>query len=83
MANGVPIVARNWGPIADVVPNGRAGILIDEANPKRWAETIQRLIDPVLRQRMDTEGRRWVLEQFSAEKVGVELRKMFDAVAQA
>jgi glycosyltransferase involved in cell wall biosynthesis len=64
------------------VPNGCVGILIDEANSKRWAETIERLIDPVLRQRMDIEGRRWVLEQFSVEKGGVELRKMFDAVTQ-
>lgn len=83
MANGVPIVALNWGPIGDVVPNGRAGILIDEADPKRLAEAIQRLMDPALRQRMGMEGKRWVLEQFSAERVGVELRKMFDAVAQA
>lgn len=84
MANGLPIVALNWGPIGDVVPNGRAGILIDEADPERLAAAIQRFMDdPALRKRMGTEGKRWVLERFSAEKVGEELRKMFDAVAQA
>jgi hypothetical protein len=32
---------------------------------------------------MGTEGKRWLLEQFSAEKVGVELRKMFEDLAKA
>ena len=78
MANGLPVVALNWGPIRDVVPHGRAGILVDNPQPKVVADGIRQLMDVEVRRRMGAEGRRWVLDRFSASRVGVELRRMLE-----
>lgn len=82
MANGLPVVALNWGPIGDVVPHGRAGILIDEPDPKILAEAIESLEDPALRHRMGGEGKRWVLNKFSAKKVGNDLKAVFEELVK-
>lgn len=83
MANGLPIVALNWGPVRDVVPNERTGILINKDEPEQLVSAIERLRDRALRKQMGEEGKRWVLEQFSTEKIGKDLRKVFDSVLSA
>ena len=78
MANGLPVVALAWGPIADVVANGRCGFLVDERKTDLLADAIVRLMDPVLRHEMSIEAKKWVLENFAAEKVGGSLKEMFE-----
>lgn len=80
MANGLPVVALNYGPIADVVPDGRVGLLVKIASPELIAEAIKSLMDIHRRQDMSREGQRWVLEQFSSEKVGIMLRQSFEGM---
>ena len=70
MAHAVPVVALGWGPIRDVVPDGKAGILVEEASPDRVAGAIRRLLDADYRKVLGEGGRRWVLQEFSAEAVG-------------
>jgi len=80
MANGIPVVALDWGPVADVVVNGRCGILIRDKDTKLLAGAIERMMDPVLRQRMSKEARSWVIEKFVAQKIGASIRAMFEDV---
>ncbi|QYJ74043.1 glycosyltransferase family 4 protein [Shewanella sp. FJAT-52076] len=44
MAFGLPVVACDWGPIADVVPT-EGGVLVPDGNVEATANAIQRLID--------------------------------------
>lgn len=81
MANGVPIVAAEWGAIPDVVPGERCGVLVREPTPGALAEAILRLNDPQLRSRMGLEGKRWVLEKFAPQEIGKEIRAMLEAVS--
>ena len=80
MANGLPVVALDWGPISDVVANGRCGILIRDKNPKNLAEAIKRMTDPDFRRQMGKEAKRWVLEQFGSKTTGASIRTMFECV---
>lgn len=59
MAAGLPIVASSAGAVPEVVPDGRAGFLVDPRNPRALAEALLRLIgDDRLRARMGAAGRR-------------------------
>lgn len=81
MANGLPVVALDWGPISDVVSNGRAGILIRDKDPRQLSDAIVRMMDSDFRQWMGDAAKQWVLEQFSAGEVGKLLQVMFENVA--
>lgn len=78
MANGLPVVALRWGPIEDVVPDGKAGFLIDKEDSLDLAERILQLQDNNLRKQMGEYGRTWVLQQFSAEVVGKRLAEAIE-----
>lgn len=80
MANGLPVVAAHWGPIPDVVPHGRCGLLVREQSPKALAAAILKLRDPELRERMGMEAKQWVLKRFSAAVVGKEIARMMQEV---
>ena len=80
MAHGLPVVALNYGPIADVVPDGRAGILAKEANPRSIANAIKTMMNKNIREEMSMAGQQWVLSEFSAEKVGKSLREAFETM---
>jgi len=77
MANGLPIVALDWGPISDLVPNQKAGILIKDVDPRKLANAIKKFKDPELRQKMGMEGKQWVLENYTSEQIGKKLQKIF------
>lgn len=81
MANGLPVVALDWGPIADVVSDGRCGILIREKNAEELADALRLLMDSDIRKKMGIESRRRVLENFGAQAVGVKIRSMIEEVA--
>ena len=82
MANGLPVVAAKWDAIPDVVPHGRCGILVKKVEPHALAQAVLALHDLQARRRMGEEGKRWVLEKFSAEVVGREIAAMLQAVAK-
>jgi len=83
MANGLPVVALDWGPVADVVPDGVAGALAKEWTPQALARAIAALEDAPLRRRLGTQGQRWVLEQYAPEVVAGHIRDLLDALLDA
>lgn len=82
MANGLPVVATEWGAIPDVVPHGRCGILVKEVEPHALAQAVLALQDFQTLRRMGEEAKRWVLERFSAEVVGRKIVAMLQAITK-
>lgn len=81
MAHALPVVALDWGPIHDVVPDGKCGVLIRQADPKLLADVIARLADDYeFRTRLGKNGQDWVLEQFGSESVGTKICKMMEGI---
>lgn len=77
MANGLPIVAYDWGPIADVVPDNRCGLLAAEYTPAAVAEEIKKLESASCREQMGCAAKEWVLERFSMQSVALKLKDLF------
>lgn len=69
MAAGLPIVACRAAAVPEVVPDGRAGLLVEPGRPDRLAEALERLLtDERLRKELGEQGRRHV-EKFDLEPV--------------
>jgi len=73
MAFGLPVVALNWGAIADVVPNDKAGILIEQPDALLLAQALKLLDSAERRNEMGAYGKQWVLQQFSIDSISVKL----------
>lgn len=82
MANGLPVVALKWGPIADLVPDRVAGLLVDTPDPREMATAILTLNDSKVRERMGREAKRWVLNNFSSQLIGTRLDSAFKIIAR-
>lgn len=82
MANGLPVVAAEWGPIPDVVPHGRCGVLVRGEETQDLVAAILSLRDADTRRRMGEEAKRWVRERFSAAVVGKEIAGAVQALVK-
>jgi glycosyltransferase involved in cell wall biosynthesis len=80
MACGVPVIASDLPFQGDVVRDYETGIVVPMADPRALAEAVSRLAaEPGLRQRLGSNGRRYV-ERFAswqarAEEISVVLRR--------
>jgi glycosyltransferase involved in cell wall biosynthesis len=62
------VVATDVGSTAEAIRNGETGLLVAPDDPSALGHAIKKLLaDEPLRQRLGGEGRRLVLERFSAE----------------
>ncbi len=73
MAFGMPIVAQNWGAIADVVANDKSGFLVEQPDAELLATALSKLESVELRRQMGVYGKQWVLQQFSIDSVAIKL----------
>lgn len=78
MANGLPVVAMNWGPISDIVPDGKVGFLVEHSKPKLLADVINKLTKPEIRKKMGEQGKAWSLDKFSSDNIGRDLKDIFE-----
>lgn len=76
MAYGVPVVAVKWGGIPDMVADGKTGILVDRPDPGAIAEAMKRLSDKTVRLSMGREGKRWILDLSSPQRVALQLSQV-------
>lgn len=68
MASGIPVVAGNTTGIPEVVPDGRAGLLVDAGSTEGIADAISRLLGSrEMRASMGAEGRRIAEAEYSVE----------------
>jgi glycosyltransferase involved in cell wall biosynthesis len=65
-ASGVPVVAFDVGGVGEAVQNGETGFLAKLGNTNEFADAIMKLLsDETLRERMGTNGRRFVVENYT------------------
>jgi glycosyltransferase involved in cell wall biosynthesis len=78
MASGVPVIASRVGGIPEALNYGKAGILIEQKNPKQIKETVISLLnDDGLRTSLIKKGREWVISTFSWDNLAKQIIKIF------
>ena len=83
MALGVPVVSTDVTGIPEVVRDGRTGVLVPQADPKRLADALRQLIEqPAHGRALARAARRLIEERFDVRKSTARLREVF-ALARA
>ena len=83
MASGVPVVTTNVADNAYIVPDSRAGFVVELKDESAMAERIHHLLtDRALRNSMARSARAWVLEEFSCARLAEKTLAIYrEAVA--
>ena len=77
-SSGVPVVAFDVGGVGEAVRNGETGYLAKLGNTEELADAIVRLLsDRVLRENMGSEGRRFVMENFTWDLCTQRMLKVY------
>jgi glycosyltransferase involved in cell wall biosynthesis len=77
-----PVVGFDSGGLPDVVPHGRAGLLVPPGDESALAVALDTLIaDPVRRAEMGRTGRAFALETFSAGAVARQYARLYRAAS--
>jgi glycosyltransferase involved in cell wall biosynthesis len=78
-AAGRAVVATRVGGVADVIQDGRTGLLVAPRDPDASAAAIEGLLGDVgRREEMGTRAREYVRERFSAEALVDHLADLYD-----
>ncbi|MEU4359777.1 glycosyltransferase [Streptomyces virginiae] len=78
---GVPAVATNVGSVAEVVQDGRTGLLARPDAHELTRHTVRLLGDDSLRRRMGEEARVWTARQFGAERLVQDTHDLYASIA--
>lgn len=68
MSCGTPVIALNVAGYRETILDGKTGFLV-EFDPNDIAEKITRFTDPLFSMKMGKEGRKWVENKWSWEKI--------------
>lgn len=81
-AAGLPVIATRMGGIPEVVRAGETGLLLEKKDDTaELAEKILLLLrDHQLRKRLGQQGREWVRNNFSWERIADDLEQVYDEV---
>lgn len=72
------VVATDVGSVAEAVRDGETGLLVPAEDPSALAHAIRRLLaDDDLRQRLGQQGRRLVLERFTAANMAQAYQSLY------
>jgi glycosyltransferase involved in cell wall biosynthesis len=78
MMHSLPVIATQVGGLKDIVQDGRTGYLVPSFSPVTIAEKIRVLIEnPRLKQQMGGEGRIRALNNYSADRYGREVERLY------
>jgi len=81
MAAGLPVVATRVSAIPEVVPHGRAGLLVPAGDPTAMARAMLQIASRPDRGRsLGAEGRAWVGERFGLERMIDETLLVYEGV---
>ncbi len=71
-----PVVATNVGGIPELMKDNETGFLVEKGNSEKWIEKLSILIDDKQkRKNMGNNGRKFVEENFSWNKIAREFLK--------
>jgi glycosyltransferase involved in cell wall biosynthesis len=75
---GTAVVASDVGSVADVVREGETGLLVPREDPAALAAAIRNLLaHPALARRLGAEGRRVVLDHFTANHMARAFESLY------
>jgi glycosyltransferase involved in cell wall biosynthesis len=76
---GLPVVATRVDGVAEVVENGRSGLLVPPGDSHALAEALQTLLveGPPLWERMGKEGRQIALQHFTMECIASQVADLY------
>ena len=81
-AAGLPVIATRMGGIPEVVRDGETGLLLEQKDDA--AELAEKILDLLRHQEraqaLGQQGREWVLNNFSWEKIAQTLEGVYDEV---
>jgi glycosyltransferase involved in cell wall biosynthesis len=70
MAYGLPVLALARGGVAEIIEDGRSGVLVQEANAEDLARAAARLLkNAELRERLSRAGRETVTSRYSVDRM--------------
>ncbi|WP_239137533.1 glycosyltransferase [Sphaerisporangium rufum] len=78
---GVPVVATRVGSVAEVVLDGRTGLLAGTDAGELARQVVRLLADPALAHRLGEEGRRFTTGRFSTRRLVADTEALYRAVA--
>jgi len=82
-AAGLPVVSTDVGAVRTVVRDGETGFVVPPGDAGTLADRIIRLLDdPALAQRLGAAGQRYVLANFSIEKLCETLGRLYNSLTE-
>lgn len=81
LACGTPVIGTKTGGIKDIVKDGQTGFLVEQKDAAALAAAIQKfLADPTLAPKMGKRGRKFIVDNYSWEKIGERYQRVFEDV---
>jgi glycosyltransferase involved in cell wall biosynthesis len=78
MACAKPVIASNIGGPAEIIDNGKTGLLVPPAQPESLATKLGELLEDETRtKRMGINARKTVMKKYSWEKIGAKYHTMY------
>ena len=82
MAYAIPSVAFNLGGPAEIIEDGKSGLLVEPANVESLCTAISKILDDVaVANRMGENGRYHIEQDFSAAKMVGEMMRVYEESA--
>ena len=84
MASGTPVVATARGGPAEVIENGRTGVLVPPRDPEAWAQALSALLnDPDLSASITAAAREVVSARFDRDTYVRDVLALYDGLLRA
>ena len=78
-SKGKPVIGGRIPAVADVVQDGRTGLLVEPGSPGELSRALERLIsDPALAAELGRRGQEEVKERFSWPRVVARVEEAYD-----
>jgi glycosyltransferase involved in cell wall biosynthesis len=79
MTFGLPVLALARGGVAEIIEDGRTGVLVQEASPEALAQAAARMLrDTALRDRLTRAARETVASRYSADRMADHTARIFE-----
>ena len=83
LAAGLPVVATNAGGTAEIIEDGRTGLLVAMQNPAALAEALLNVLqDDALRRRLGEAGREMVQRRFRFDRLLEQLENLYSNASE-
>ena len=73
-----PVIATNVGGIPELMIDGKTGFLIEKNNPKDLEEKIGFILKEITIQKMGSEGKKFVIENFDWEIIAKKFKNILE-----